>query len=229
MTTVIACPACQQSLQVPPEQLGQEVRCPACEHVFTALDTAVRGAGPPPLPALPALPALPGDDIPVRDVVVEDVPAWEKPPEEEFEKPLEEDEAEKLERRRRKQEEKKARKLDTSKGSIAKELARRQDKMKKEHRGPLVLILGILSVVFSPCCLLALGACACGYYAYQMGSHDLQEMYAGRMDRSGEGVVKVGRILGMVGIGLSLPLILLQMGLLVLWFVSLIAAMTSGR
>jgi predicted Zn finger-like uncharacterized protein len=224
MTTVVACPACQQNLQVPPEQLGQEVRCPGCEHVFTAVDTAVRSAGPPPLP-----PPLPGGDIPVRDVVVEDVPAWEKPSEDELEKPLEEDEAEKLERRRRKKEEKKARKLDTSKGSIYSDLTRRQGKMLSEHRGPLVLILGILSIVFCGCSLLSIGACACGYYAYQIGSHDLQEMYAGRMDRSGEAIVKVGRILGMVGICLSLPIILLQLGLLVLWFVSLIVAMASGR
>ena len=34
--------------------------------------------------------------------------------------------------------------------------------------------------------------------AWVMGSHDLAEMRAGRMDRSGEGLTQAGQILGMV-------------------------------
>src|SRR5437868_3879022 len=118
MTTAVACPACQQNLLVPPEQLGQDVRCPGCEHVFTATDMAVRSAAPPAAPATaPATvpPAVP-PPLPAG------VPEWEKPPEEDLERPLDADElaalgadAEEAEQRRRKREEKKARKLDTSK------------------------------------------------------------------------------------------------------------------
>src|SRR5947209_4998882 len=122
MTTVVACPACQQNLQVPPEQLGRDVRCPGCAHIFAAVDTAVRPAAPPPVPA--------------------DVPARQNSPEEELATPLEDAEtaqAEEAERRRR-MEQKKARKTDTSTGGYFGELARRQRKMQSEHRGPLVLI-----------------------------------------------------------------------------------------
>ncbi len=192
MTTVVACPTCQQNLQVPDEQLGQAVRGPGCAQVFTPANTAVRSAVPPPLPG--------------------EVPVWERPPEEDLARPLDEDEVAEVEgeageRRKRK----KARRRDASESGYYGELQRKQRKMQSPHRGVLVLTLGILSILFSPACLLALGACACGWYAYQMGSHDLQEIYAGRMDRSGQGLAKVGRILGIVGICLSGPVILLSL------------------
>jgi hypothetical protein len=34
--------------------------------------------------------------------------------------------------------------------------------------------------------------------AWVMGSHDLAEMRAGRMDRSGEGLTQAGQVLGMI-------------------------------
>ena len=78
MTTIVACPACQQSLQLPPEMMDREVRCPGCQQVFKAASSAVRAAPPPPMP--------------------EAVPEWEKPRgDEELEKPLDEDEAQELE------------------------------------------------------------------------------------------------------------------------------------
>jgi len=50
-----------------------------------------------------------------------------------------------------------------------------------------------------------LGLICCGIFAILaaiMGSNDLKEMAAGRMDKSGEGLTRVGQILGFVGIGL---------------------------
>lgn len=50
-----------------------------------------------------------------------------------------------------------------------------------------------------------LGLLCCGIFAILaaiMGSNDLKEMAAGRMDRSGEGLTRVGQILGFVGLGL---------------------------
>jgi hypothetical protein len=63
----------------------------------------------------------------------------------------------------------------------------------KPHRGGMILTFGIL------------GLLCCGIFAILaavMGSNDLKEMAAGRMDRSGEGMTRVGQILGFVGLGL---------------------------
>lgn len=58
------------------------------------------------------------------------------------------------------------------------------------HRGPLILVLGILSLVM--CAPL-------GLPAWWMGSHDLAEMRAGRMDREGESLTQAGYITGIIG------------------------------
>lgn len=57
------------------------------------------------------------------------------------------------------------------------------------HRGAVILVLGICSLVV--CGLL-------GPVAWIMGNNDLQAMAAGRMDPSGEGMTKAGKILGMI-------------------------------
>jgi predicted Zn finger-like uncharacterized protein len=57
------------------------------------------------------------------------------------------------------------------------------------HRGPLVLVLGILGlVVFQPL----------GVVAWVLGNNDLKEMRAGRMDPEGESLTNAGRICGII-------------------------------
>lgn len=58
------------------------------------------------------------------------------------------------------------------------------------HRGGLILVLGLLGLVMT-CPIFSL-------MAWVMGSGDLREMQAGRMDRSGEGITRLGYILGML-------------------------------
>lgn len=70
------------------------------------------------------------------------------------------------------------------------------------HRGVLILVLGILSIV---CCFI------CGIIAWVLANGDLKEMAAGRMDPSGEGMTKAGKICGIVGIALQLLGIILQL------------------
>ena len=70
------------------------------------------------------------------------------------------------------------------------------------HRGTLILILGILSLV---CCFI------CGIVAWVMGNGDLKEMAAGRMDPAGEGMTKAGKICGIIGIALQIVILLLQL------------------
>lgn len=57
------------------------------------------------------------------------------------------------------------------------------------HRGTLVLVLGIMSLVI--CAPL-------GIAAWVMGNNDLAAMRRGDMDRSGEGTTQAGRICGMI-------------------------------
>ncbi len=62
----------------------------------------------------------------------------------------------------------------------------------KPHRGTLILVLGILSLV------------CCGIFtaipAWIMGNSDLQAMARGEMDPSGEGMTKAGKIMGIIGV-----------------------------
>ena len=55
------------------------------------------------------------------------------------------------------------------------------------HRGTLVLVLGLLGLV--PLCLFI-----CGIVAWVLGSRDLREMDAGRMDPGGRGMTQAARI-----------------------------------
>lgn len=59
----------------------------------------------------------------------------------------------------------------------------------KPHRGNLILVLGILSLII------------CGFLgipAWIMGANDLKEMDAGQMDASGRSLTNAGRICGMI-------------------------------
>lgn len=64
----------------------------------------------------------------------------------------------------------------------------------KPHRGGMLLAFGILGIV---CCVIF------GIVAWVMGSGDLKEMAEGRMDPSGEGMTKAGKILGIIGCALT--------------------------
>ena len=63
------------------------------------------------------------------------------------------------------------------------------------HRGTLILVLGILSLV------------GCGFFtgipAVIMGGGDLKKMDAGQMDPEGRQLTNIGRILGIVSLVLT--------------------------
>jgi len=63
----------------------------------------------------------------------------------------------------------------------------------RPHRGPVILVFGILGLVL---CQLF------GIAAWSMGNQDLQEMARGRMDPSGKDMTTAGRICGMIATGI---------------------------
>jgi hypothetical protein len=82
------------------------------------------------------------------------------------------------------------------------------------HRGGAVLVLGILGFM--------MGCPIFSFMAWVMGSADLREMRAGRMDRSGEGLTQIGHILGAV-------VSLLWIGGCVILALIMILAAAAGR
>lgn len=85
------------------------------------------------------------------------------------------------------------------------------------HRGVLLLVLGILSLVL--CQLL-------GPVAWIMGKGDLQKIDAGQMDPEGRGLTQAGMVIGIVST------VLMILGLCWIIFMMLFmggVAMTSGN
>ena len=63
------------------------------------------------------------------------------------------------------------------------------------HRGVLILVFGILGFVI---CVIF------GIVAWVMGNGDLRAMAEGRMDPTGEGLTKAGKICGMISVVLTI-------------------------
>lgn len=142
--------------------------------------------------------AAPPPEPPVEEEVEERVPARRPaapPPDEYAEDEEEEDEGYERPRRRR-----------------------RRRSYSVPHRGSLVLVLGILSVVGILSIIL-------GPIAWSMGNHDLKEIRAGRMDPEGEGTTNAGRICGIIGTIIGA----LQVLCCGVYVVAIIAAVASGN
>ena len=60
----------------------------------------------------------------------------------------------------------------------------------KPHRGAVILVLGILGLII--CAPLSIAA-------WVMGSGDMKEIDAGRMDPAGRGTTEAGKICGIIG------------------------------
>ncbi len=185
MSTVVTCPQCRQNLQVPPEMLGKEVRCPACQRIFTANGDGARPPVPPPL-------------------APDDVPEWD------YAQPLEDEDTD-MPREEKPRKRKKSRSKGSSGGGYYDELARRQRKLQtpgftmfgeRVDGGIAILFFGIASLI--PC----LGIVFCGL-AWTWGTNDLNEMNSRRWDDEGKSLTKIGLILGLVGAGVQVVTILL--------------------
>jgi predicted Zn finger-like uncharacterized protein len=83
---------------------------------------------------------------------------------------------------------------DQRKAALGRPRRRRRDA--RPHRGALILVLGILSIV--TCQIF-------GPIAWFLGHNDLAEMRSGRMDREGQELTNAGRICGIIGTVLLVP------------------------
>lgn len=88
----------------------------------------------------------------------------------------------------------------------------------KPHRGVLILVLGILGLI---------ACCFCAPVAWYMGSQDMAEIDAGRMDPEGRQMTQIGMILGMVGVGLWALGLIIQIAVIV--FAGGLAAVGAGN
>jgi hypothetical protein len=184
MATVIACPTCRQQLQIPAEMLGKAVQCPQCRHIFTADPSGAAAAT-----------AMAAE---ARGGAKEPPPA--PLPDEEFAEPIAEPSYGEVQRKDRKKKSRPA-------SSYYDELLKSHKRRIEPHRGVTILVLGILSLA----CPGLIGP-ICGVFAWIMGTNDLNEIHAGRMDREGESLTKLGRLLGIIGICVTGAFIVLGCG-----------------
>jgi hypothetical protein len=87
------------------------------------------------------------------------------------------------------------------------------------HHGVLILVFGILSWLV---CFIF------GIVAWIMANSDLRAMQEGRMDPTGEGLTKAGKIVGMISVILSLVAIPIMLMLLAMGVFAAAAASGGG-
>ena len=83
------------------------------------------------------------------------------------------------------------------------------------HRGGMILVFGILGLVI---CVIF------GIVAWVMGNGDLRAMAEGRMDPTGEGLTKAGKICGIISVVLNIAMFAIY----IVFFVILAAAGMAG-
>jgi predicted Zn finger-like uncharacterized protein len=170
---IVNCPQCQRQLRVTESLLGKKVKCPSCGTVFTA-DA--------PEENLPTAPFVEGDETAGQAARKAPKPAgelYEVAPVEPSRRPpaLEEDDYEDDYEDE-----------DYDDGRRPRRRRLRRDYV--PHRGAVILTLGIVGFF---CFGIILGP-----IAWILGTNDLREMRAGRMDPAGEGLTQAGRICGII-------------------------------
>ena len=89
----------------------------------------------------------------------------------------------------------------------------------RPHRGTLILVLGILSIVV--CGPL-------GIVAWVMGNADIKDMDAGLMDPSGRDITNTGRIIGMIVSILMIAGFVMLIGIFLIMTLFAVGASAAG-
>jgi len=188
MPSIISCPSCQKQLKVPDDLIGKSVKCPGCKETFTAQTMGKSAAAP------------------AREDVVEKPRKKAAPPPEDDE---DEDEAPRKPVKRRAADD------DDEDERPSQRVKRRGGGPMAPHRGQLIMILGIGSLIGF---VIGLPLWIAGPFAWIMGNKDLKEMDAGRMDPEGRGNTQIGKICGMIATILAVVGIVLTCVGVILFF-----------
>jgi predicted Zn finger-like uncharacterized protein len=197
-TMIIDCPSCGRKLRVPDELLGKAVKCPTCEHMFEAPTAQAQTTSPAVFPQAPnsafSPPAAPhesaaplgseGQPTANQDTDFQRCPNCAERndkdaahcrfcgealqhAEQEADRPGEQ----------------------THPPSVRRDA--------EPHHGPLILVLGIISIVMVMVCGLV--GLPLGIAAWVMGRRDLLKMRQHVMDPEGAGLTQAGMICGIIG------------------------------
>ena len=216
MTLIIDCPSCARKLRVPNDLLGLKVKCPSCATMFTATDSSI--APPPPVPAPPPPPPLEAESpasssppppfdpfapatAPPPGAMPEDTATRPAPPKEDDRRPCPScQQSIPIEATRcRYCGEPVNRDPDEDDRPWERPYRVNIRRDSEPHRGTMVLVFGILSIVLGTTWFLSLVSLPMGIAAWVMGSRDLRKMRMNQMDPQGEGMTQAGWICGIIG------------------------------
>jgi hypothetical protein len=207
MAVTLECPSCGRALRVPNELLGKAVCCPECRTTFTGPPEPAAPAPPPepaasPAPGVGPLPNLsldePGPPAPETALVTACAPALAA-------------EGAGVETRPCPYCGERIGRHDERCRHCGEDLAEEEERpwdrpyrrpVRRDcepHRGSLILVFGILSLVVLACGGLGIIGLPFAILAWVLGNQDLEKMRAGTMDPEGQGLTQAGRICGIVG------------------------------
>ena len=193
-TMIIDRPSCGRKLRVPDDLLGKPVKCPTCEHAFQAT-TAHDPAPPPPTPGAAIAPAAAGDEHTAAFGPEAHRPTGEADDVRPCPSCGERIDKDAARCRFCGEDVEDGQEEDDRPWDDSRRFRGRRDA--EPHRGTLILVLGILSIVlFALCGPVGLPL---GIAAWVMGRRDLVKMRENRMDREGEGLTQAGWICGIIG------------------------------
>ena len=197
MPMTIHCSHCQRMLRLNDEDVGKTVQCPSCGRQFStrfAADTTLPSSASPDFElSSDNLPLRSAGEAPSRDAERASTPRGRPSAESKGDTYAVELEAEAV----------------VSPSVRRKRAARRprrstygdeEDSNVQPHRGVLILVLGILSILLA---CIPLAGWILGGICMSMGSNDDHLMDQRVMDGSGQGMTKAGQVCGIIGVFLS--------------------------
>jgi predicted Zn finger-like uncharacterized protein len=205
MPAVIHCPHCRCMLKLQDADVGKTVRCPTCNQIFAAHlddditlppvavpDFELSSAEPPTRhavqPKSPPPQDKPGDRL---GPLVDSRDVYAVQLDDEAAAPAHEEE-----RRRRRR----ASQWDEDEDDL------------QPHRGTLILVLGVLSLVLA---CIPLAGWILGGISMTMGANDSRLMDQRVMDRSGRGLTRAGQVCGILGVFFATIMFIINMVLYV--------------
>ncbi len=229
LVQIINCPSCTRKLRVPEDLLGKQVRCPTCGHTFTATLTHESVTAPPAAPDALAKKLSP-EDAGSAPAAAGEVPAVASQADSAAKTSEQNDfrpcpycgENIRLAATR-------CRYCGEAVGEEEEEddrpweRSRRRTRLDAEpHRGTLVLVFGILSLVMGGIGL------PLGIVAMVMGRNDLKKMDAKMMDPEGRSLTQAGWVCGIIGTIWQSLMCMCMVAYVGIFFTAFFGAMAKG-